>query len=108
MLQLLLGLRFGRRDVRAPRVRLDQPAVIDNVELAVRLDLADHHRLGHVVVGAHHHVEPGRRADLLADHRLADRVDIGRAGLVTACAHMWNRMYSDSIGSLVTRFGSLV
>ena len=38
-------------------------------------------RLGHMMVGVHHHLEAARRLDPLAVHSLPDRVHVRRAGL---------------------------
>src|SRR5580658_9362128 len=70
------------RDELAPGIGLDRLLGLpDDVELPVRLDFADHHRLREMMVGVHHRFEAARRLDFLADHRLADGIDIGRAGL---------------------------
>src|SRR5215471_3396470 len=70
-----LALVFGK--IGAPRVRLYRLLGLpDDVELPVCLDLADHDRLGEVMVGVHYRDKTARRLDVLAIHRLADGVDI--------------------------------
>src|SRR5438067_858392 len=68
-LQVLLAL--VTLDVRAPWLRANRfLALPDDGELAVALDLADHHRLVQVVVGrVHHQRVAGRRLVGLAAHR---------------------------------------
>ena len=61
----------------APGVGLDRTVGLPhNLELPIRLDLADHHRFRKVVVSIHHDFKSARRLDLLAVHCLTYRVDI--------------------------------
>ncbi len=76
------GLALVGLDIGTPGLRLERGALIDDAELSVALDLADHDRLRHMVVWQHGHFEARRRLELLADHRLAHRVHVGRAGLL--------------------------
>src|SRR5271167_2184476 len=50
------GLALVGLDIGAPRLRLERGALVDDAELSVALDLADHDRLGHVVVRQHRHL----------------------------------------------------
>jgi hypothetical protein len=57
--------------------------LVDDVELAVGLHLADHHRLVQVVVAlVHRQREAARRLEGLAVHRRADLVDLDGLGLL--------------------------
>src|SRR3984893_570620 len=75
-----LALVLGK--VGAPGICLDCFfGLPDDIELSIRPDLADHHRLGEVMIGIHYLHEPARGFDLLAIHRLPHRIDIRRASL---------------------------
>ena len=90
-LQRMLRLLLVTRDERAPGLRAKRLGGLpDHFELAVVLDLADHHRLVQVVVAlVHDQRVAGWRLEALPGHRLANLVDLGAPGLFTACAHMW-------------------
>src|SRR4029453_8108998 len=66
-------------DERAPRLGADRSFRLPHdAELAVALDLADHHRLPQVVVlGVHLHVESRRRLHVLEADRLTNGGDVG-------------------------------
>src|SRR3954463_13026464 len=69
-------------DVLAPGIGSDGGDRMPNdIECPGRTDLADHDRLGQVVIGVHHLLEAARRLDPLPIHGLADRIDICRTGL---------------------------
>src|ERR1700737_3170733 len=72
--RLLLRVPLVAGGERAPGPGADRTAGLpDHVELAVRLDLADHHRLPEVMVGlVHLESEPRGRGEGLAGHGFAN------------------------------------
>src|SRR6201999_74189 len=78
-----IGGPFGALGkISAPDRSLDRiDGAPDHVEGSGSVELADHGRLGEMMIGVHDHLKTARRLYSLAVHRLPYRIDIDCAGL---------------------------